>query len=383
MKILYVNDQVFPCPDTDAEQISQTVYSLASNGEDVTMLLPKEFGKPKVSALEISSYYAIGENFKVDAVGSVFPSFRFLEKFFHAVVSAFSSGKKDFDVVYTRNIPTILAFLIFTKLPVFYETYRPWPRQLFFMPSLFRFIGRKKRFLGAVFHSEYARRSYIDAGLDESKLLTAHNAYDPERIKPVLSADTAREMLNLPKDKKIATYTGNVSIKKGIGLLLDMADAMKDVYFVIVGSKEKSEVESRAESMDNVRIVPWQKFKETVPYLYASDILIIPPTAGPLNNVGNTVLPIKTFLYMATERAIFGPSTPDLAEVLENGRNSVLVEPDNIDAIVEGFQKLVSDDDLRVNVARAAREESKHLTYQARSLKIANFIKEKIKQHQF
>lgn len=378
MKIAYINDQIFPNTETDCEQIMQTVHTIGLNGTDITLILPAPLKGTVPGVNELTDFYQIEPSFSLEHAKSLFPSFRFLEKPAHAVVSVFSKTVKECDCIYTRNLPTVITALLFTKKPVVYETYRNWPDQIFFMGWLFRRFNRSKRFLGAVIHSEFAAESYIRAGVSKEKVLPKQNGYDPKRIQPVLSKIEARTKLGLPQNRRIVTYAGHVSPKKGIGMVLDLAEVEKEAFFVIAGSKERTAIEERAETMENVKMVPWLKFDKVVEYLYASDILVIPPTLGPLKKVGNTVLPIKTFLYMATRRVIFGPDSPDLASVLKNGVNARLVEPDNFEKAAAGLKDLINDPSECEKLENRAYDDVSGLTYLKRSADILNFIKTRI-----
>lgn len=378
MKIAYINDQIFPNTETDCEQIMQTVHTLGLNGTDITLVLPATLNGKATDVNELAEFYQIEPSFSLRSIKSLFPSFRFLEKPAHAVVSVFSKTVKECDCIYTRNLPTVISALLFTKKPVVYETYRNWPDQIFFMGWLFRRFNRSKRFLGAVIHSEFAAESFIRAGVSKEKVLPKQNGYDPKRIQPVLSKIEARTKLGLPQNRRIVTYAGHVSPKKGIGMILDLAEVEKEAFFVIAGSKERTAIEERAEVMENVKMVPWLKFDKVVEYLYASDILVIPPTLGPLKKVGNTVLPIKTFLYMATRRVIFGPDSPDLASVLKNGVNARLVEPDNFEKAAAGLKDLINDPSECEKLENRAYDDVSGLTYLKRSADILNFIKTRI-----
>ena len=378
MKIAYINDQIFPNTETDCEQIMQTVHTIGLNGTDITLVLPARLNGKDTDVNELADFYQIEPSFSLEHAKSLFPSFRFLEKPAHAVVSVFSKTVKNCDCIYTRNLPTVITALLFTKKPVVYETYRNWPDQIFFMGWLFRRLNSSKRFLGAVIHSEFAAESFIRAGVSKEKVLPKQNGYDPKRIQPVLSKIEARTKLGLPQNRRIVTYAGHVSPKKGIGMVLDLAEVEKEAFFVIAGSKERTAIEERAEVMENVKMVPWLKFDKVVEYLYASDILVIPPTLGPLKKVGNTVLPIKTFLYMATRRVIFGPDSPDLASVLKNGVNARLVEPDNFEKAAAGLKDLINDPSECEKLENRAYDDVSGLTYLKRSADILNFIKTRI-----
>lgn len=378
MKIAYINDQIFPCGDTDCEQIMQTVSNMGKTSSDVTLILPKKWGSKGTDINELADYYQIDPTFKIVQIKSLFPCARWIEKQSHGFVALFSKSVRKSDVIYTRNLPTVVAVLLFSNKKVFYETYRNWPDQLPFMNWLFRKIRNLKKLKGIILHSQFAADSYLKIGYEPSKIVAKRNGYDPKRIQPVLSKNEARENLELPKDRKILTYAGHVSPEKGLLGVLDLAESNKDAYFVIAGSKGRTAVEERAENMENVKIVPWLKFDKVVEYLYAADILIIPPTVGPLKTVGNTVLPIKTFLYMACNRVIFAPDSPDFKGVLNNNENAKLVEPDNFEKADAGLKELLENPELCEKLSQQAYVDTKELTYEKRSADIVEFIKERI-----
>ena len=378
LKIAVSNDQIFRPGETDIEQIMSSMSAVGSlPGVDVELLLPLGWRMQPSDAASLAYQFDVPETFTTRGQRSLFPSFRALEKSAHALACLSSRALKECDVLYTRNLPTALAVLAFSKKPVVYETFRPWPDQKPILVPLLRKMVRNPRFLGAVTHSRLAGRSFIEIGMAEEKLLTAHNGYSPKRMQPVLSRDEARQQLNLPKTGRIVSYVGHVMMKKGLDILLRLAAELPDVLFVVVGSEGPGEVEREAEKLPNVRIVPWQPFRATVPYLYASDVLFIPPTAGPLTKVGNTVLPIKTFLYMASKRAIFGPATPDLAEVLTHDRNAVLVTPDDPAAALTALSHLLEDAAFRERIAQTAFDDVSEMTWEARAARIVAFIEER------
>jgi glycosyltransferase involved in cell wall biosynthesis len=379
IKIAYTNDQLFPITETDAEQLMSAMAEVGKlDGVQVDFIFPAKWGEPGPTAEALADYYAVDQSFRVFARRSAYPSFRGLEKMSHGVVSLLHPAFKAADLLYTRNLPSALATLALTLKPVMYETFRPWPDQQKSLVPLLRWMVSNERLLGVVTHSALAGRSFLDIGMKEEKLLVAYNGYDPERMAPVLSKEEACERLGLPADKPQVSYVGHVTMGKGLGMMLDLAREIPEAIFVIVGSLGRGAVESLAESLVNVRIVPWLPFHDAIPYLYASDILFIPPSWDPLKKVGNTVLPIKTFQYMASGRAIFGPATPDLMELLKDGQNAVLVEPDNLDAAREALTALLADPERYRALGAKALADVADLTWARRALKLRHFIEERL-----
>jgi glycosyltransferase involved in cell wall biosynthesis len=375
MHIAYATDQLLPRTATDAEQLMATVAALGRAGADVDLLMPAHPWRPAPDAAVLARFYETTPDFQVTPLRGAVPTFRGLEKVAHGLAVTRSRAARSANVLYTRNLPTVLAALRGGTAPVVYETYRPWPDQQPRRTPLFRWIFAHPRFLGAVLHSDLAAASYRRIGAGEERLLVAHNGYDSARLAPALSREEARAQTGLP-DGPTVTYAGHVALDKGLGLVLDMAEALPGIRFVLVGSKGEGPVERRAAGLANVSVVPWQPFSETVPYLYAADVLLIPPTRGPLEAVGNTVLPMKTFLYMATARPVLGPATPDLEEVLADGVSARLVPPDDVAAAVAALRELLADPDLQRRLADAARANVQ--TWDERAERVLGFLSRRL-----
>lgn len=374
MRIAYITDQVLPRTATDTRQMISMASAMGRAGASVEIVAPARLHHDEMDAEAVAAWYEVSPTFGLTTIETVYPSIRGLEKIAHGITAPGLRVAKEADLVYTRTLPILLGALQAGR-SVIYETYRPWPDQRRIARPLFRWIGRQDRFLGAVLHSYLARDSYVRAGVPADRLLAAWNGYDPGQMQPELTPEQARRSLGLP-DVPTVVYTGRVSLQKGLGLVLDMAEQLGDVQFVIVGSEQDDgPVERRAAPLGNVRIVPWGPVSSTIPYLYAADVLVIPPTSEPLRKTGNTVLPIKTFLYLAAGRAILAPSTPDLTEILENGRNAILVRPDDPRAALASLRRLLADPDLRERIAEEARTNGRGLTWDHRAERVLKFIR--------
>jgi glycosyltransferase involved in cell wall biosynthesis len=126
--------------------------------------------------------------------------------------------------------------------------------------------------------------------------------------------------------------------------------------------------------MPNIRIVPWQRFTDLAPWLYAADVLVIPPSLEPLRRHGTTVLPIKLFLYLAAGRVVLAPHAPDTAELLKDGVNAALVPAGDVAATVATLRALSSDPSQAERLAGGARQTAANLTWDARAERIEGFL---------
>ncbi len=374
MRISYVFDQHLPNDGADTEQMVNMVSALGAAGADVEVVLPGVRGVPPATVEGVCAHFKVAPTFRLRTVGALFPAPRALEKPGHGLRAALARAVRGAEVVYTRNIPTLLAVRASLGPPTVYETYRPWPRQLAALRVLFRGLARADRRTRMVLHSALARDAYLEAGFAPERLLVAYNGWDPAKMEPRLSREQARARCDLPGDAPIVLYAGRVTPQKGLLGVLELARRLPQARFVLVGSTGEGPVEAQARALSNVIVRPWAPFAELPAHLYAADILLIPPTVGPLQRVGNTVLPIKTFQYMASGRPIFGPAAPDVGELLRDGDNALLVRPDDPAAAEAGLARLLADPDLRERLGARAREDALELTWDHRARRVLTFL---------
>lgn len=374
MKIRYVYDQFLPSRDTDTEQVLNTVTALGRRGVEVELVIPRNAERP-VDAEALRSYYQVRGPFSISEETAGLGVSRPLQKTLHGFRGSRHRTRED--VLYTRNLHAVAWGLYFGHRVV-YEHFRPWADQYPPLEPVLRAMLRHPRFLGAVLHSRHTAASYARLGLAESELLVAHNGYEPARMEPRLSARAARVALELPLDRPLVVYTGRVNERKGLLEVLALARRIPHAVFVFVGSESEGIVEREARQLANVVVRPWQRFDTTVQYLYAADVLMIPPSLAPLERHGNTVLPMKLFLYLASGRVIYAPRAPDTAELLEHDVNAVLVPAEGADIQARELEALLGDGSRRDRLAAAALQASSALTWDSRAEKIERFLQSRL-----
>jgi glycosyltransferase involved in cell wall biosynthesis len=229
-----------------------------------------------------------------------------------------------------------------------------------------------------VLHSAYARDRYAGLGVDPDRLEVVHNGFDPARFESPLSREAAKRAVGLPADRPIALYAGRVTMGKGLGAVLAMAERMPEVTFAIVGSQGEGEVETRAASLANVTFGPWASADELPAWLWAADVLLLPPSLVGLDQRGDTVLPMKLFLYLAASRPLLAPRAPDTAEILRDGDNAVLVEPERVAEAVNALQRLIADPVRAEKLAAAAARTAQQFTCRARAERVLTFLERRL-----
>ncbi len=380
LRILYAWDRLLPTTATDAEQATSTMAALARRGVQVTALLPRSGARPGISADELRKHYKVAGAFTVVHVTVPFARNIVMRKGWFASYIAAGGKLPPHDVVYTRNAATFVALMMRGEKAV-YDTHRAWPDHIPVLKPLFKLAMTRRSFIGAVFHSDYARASYERLGIDKARLATMRNGFDPARFLSTATPQSARQALGLPLDRKLVVYTGHISAMKGLGTVLELAARLPDALFLLVGSEGDGSVEKHAKKHENVRVLPWQPYDVAAQYMVSADVLLLPPSSVGLKVAGHTVLPMKLYGYLAAGRAVFAPKTPDIEELMVDGHNALLVEPGDMAGAVQGLRKLLDDDALRARLAEAARETGKDLTWDARAEKLERFIRTGLSQN--
>ena len=376
MKIAYVFDRPLPARETDSEQALQTLAAFSRQGAEVLLVLPGA-SERNSSAEELAAHYQVKGRFDVMYADNPVAAWSSARKLWHANVATRLAAVQSADLVYTRNFPSLLSLARGTR-PFAYETYRPWPDQFRVLRWPFRAAMSAPAFVGAILHSQFTRDRYHALGVPDERLLVAHNGHDPERFRERPAQGELRRSLDLPLDRPVVVYTGHINLTKGMDVVLGMARRMPRALFVLVGSEGHGVVERLARRHANVKVVAWQPFGTVARYLMAADVLLQPPSRVPLKLIGNTVLPMKLFLYLAAGRPIVAPDLPDMRELLIHDHNALLVPPGSDEGGAHALGRLLDEPELAERLGRAALATSERLTWDARARRILEFLERRL-----
>ena len=390
MKILYLCHDPIPSPETRTEQLVRTMAALAPYGIDSTLVVPAPLrrGRPEDRKAEIRQFYGLPADSAFPAEILEIVPWRGLGKRLMPVAHDLRAVRRahslSHDLLYTRDeIAMMLA--VRSGLPTIFETYRADLNLLKRSWPLRRLSYSSPNLLGVVAHSRYARKSFLGAGLEPERVHLGYNGFDPRAVEPSLSQATARARLGLPDASTIVVYAGHVDARKGTSILLPIAARLPEVLFLVVGAVPGScgerELTRHMQQLGvrNVQVVRWVSPPEVPAFVYDADCAIIPPTSAPLHRHRRTVLPMKTFTYMACGRPILAPDLPDVRELLTDDRNAVLVRPDRPDEAAEALRLLLHSPERASRLAGQAIADSKRYTWTARAEELAAFLRERLR----
>lgn len=370
MRIVHIVHKALPDAHADSEQLVNTMAALGAAGAEAVLAIPAD-GGTETPALAVS--YQVPDTFETVYCGQPKARHPFLASYAHARTVLTATEFSGTDAFVTRR-PEVARLAARMGRPVLLDSYKPWPDMVPFGRGWFRRLASRPSFLGALPHSNFAAESFRRARVAADRLLVAHNGFAPARLEPRLARGEARQKLGLPGSRPIALYAGRLAMDKGLAAILDMARAMPDVLFILLGSTGDGPVEQASQGRENVQIRPRTDFAGIAPHLFAADVLLIPPTAAPLRKRRNVVLPLKTYLYLGSGRPTLAPDLPDTAELLKHDDTAYLVPPDDIKAGICGLRHLLDDRPLADRLARNALALATHFTWRARADKILGFL---------
>ncbi len=383
-QLFYLVNQRLPTEKAYGLQISKTCEALAQKGIEVKLVYPFRINPVKE---DLFSYYGVKKNFrikKIPAIDFYLPgksdklSF-FIKSFISAVFVTFYAIFYRADFIYSRDeLP--LYFLSFFKKNIFFEAHRFSKSR-----AVIRFYRRFKELnLKIIVITNNLKNEFVKFGFGPENILVAPDAVDLEEFDIDVSKEEVRKKLNLPPDKILIGYVGQLrtmGMKKGVDFAIESIKFLpKDCTLVLVGGIKKDidyyKKLSEKENL-NERILFVGRIKHNlIPvYLKAFDILIMPfPN---IQHYAFYMSPLKLFEYMASKRPIVATDLPTVREVL-NEENSVLVKSENLSGFVAGIKKILENSDLAEKISRNAFKDVQNYTWQKRAEKILEFIINKI-----
>jgi alpha-maltose-1-phosphate synthase len=385
-RICIISDGVYPSRWTDTQQTVKTAAALAAAGAQVELLLARQprqwFATAAARRAEIEQYYGVSAPFALTQLPGLPRLPLKINEALHGLIAPLYAAGGGHDVIYSRKIVPIALALAAGRHVVF-ESHRVLKAHYPLAYRAVRRLMRHPRFLGVVTNARLVADAYIEMGCAPEAVAVAHNCYDPADIAPVMTKIEARDRLGLEAGAPLVCYAGHIQRRKGIEMVIAMAARTPEVRYLICGGFPEDVAAAQAIAAQagarNLTFTGWIDVHKLSPYLYAADILLIPPTAAPLRRYGNTVLPIKTYTYLACGRAILAPALSDTAEVLRHGGNAWLVAPDDLDAAAAGVRTLVGDESLRDRLGEAAHRDAAQYTWAARAETIRAFITRRLR----
>jgi glycosyltransferase involved in cell wall biosynthesis len=384
VKIAYVHSVAFPSLDANVVQVVQMCRAFAQRGHEVRLFIPraKQFLSDEAARAGARDFYAGDLPFAVEFVKDirVFGRLQMLGSV-RSTLKAIRRARPD--LIYSRN-PWTIRFLPRAGVPFVFEVHeeRVHLRSRCLNRYLRRAIVRASRrpeCLLVVAISDALRRIWVEFGVPSEKLVSAHDGVEIEMFNPEMSASEARTKLGLEGARPLVVYTGALKTDRGVDQMLAAARALPEMELCLVGGKENEitfwKSQAARMGLSNVRFAGRVPHREIPLWLAAADVLLMMWTSRVPTIRGCS--PMKMFEYMAAQRLIVGPAFPTIREVLEDGKDAILFEPDNVAALIAALREALArrNDSAMPRAARAKVE--RDYTWQKRAEKTLGEIEKR------
>ncbi len=185
--------------------------------------------------------------------------------------------------------------------------------------------------------SDFVRRSFLEEGYPEEKLIQIPFGVDLDRFRPAERKE--------PHPFR-ALFVGQVSIRKGVPYLLEAWRRLgwDDAELWLVGMQEKA----ARKVWDSFREVPgvrWLGHRDPLPCYQAADVFVFPSIEE-----GSALV---TYEAMACGLPVI--TTPNAGSVVRDGVEGFIVPIRKVKAIVMALQRLYLDEQLRWKMSKAAQ----------------------------
>lgn len=375
MKIALIAPTYLPARRANTIQVMKMAQAFVGLGHNVRVYSPG-FSPRKVAWGELAQQYGLEHPFEVEWLAARAR----LRRYDYAIRSVREARRWGTHIIYTR-LPQAAAFASLIGVNTVYEVHDFPPGRMSTLLLRLFLRGRGKRRLVVI---TQALRNDLAAELGKPSsppfTLVAPDGVDVERFADLPDPQVARNSLSSRHGWQLgftAGYTGHFYPGRGVRLMLELANRLPAVTFLLVGGEAKdverlrAEVESRR--LENVILTGFIPNADLPGYQAACDLLLMPyqnqVEASSGGDIGRYLSPMKMFEYLACGRAILASNLPVLREVL-NPSNAVLLPPDDIEAWIGAMQSLQIDPGQRVALGTQAREDAAQYTWQVRAARI-------------
>ena len=189
--------------------------------------------------------------------------------------------------------------------------------------------------------SEYVKQYLIEKGIASDKVTAIPTGIDTDKFNPEKVNDSLRQELGLQKDVPVIGTIAILRKKKGHRIILDamplVLKEIPDAAFVFAGDgPQRDNILTKIKASGLSEKVFMLGLRKDIPEILKSiDVFALPTLQEALGT---------SFIEaMAMGKPVIGADVGGVGEVIKNGVNGYLVEPDNPHALAEAIIKILKD----------------------------------------
>jgi glycosyltransferase involved in cell wall biosynthesis len=199
-----------------------------------------------------------------------------------------------------------------------------------------------------------SRNYLISLSIPADKIMITGNGIDPGKFDEGSTNGSAiREKYGL-NNTLIVGFVGVFRAWQGVDVLLEsirpISASIPNVHFLLVGYgmlQEQYEEYLKNQNLSNyVTITGEVPFDDIPNYIAAMDVTVMP-------NYMELICPVKIFEYAAMGKAAVAPRLPVIEEVIQHGKDGILITPGSCQELTDAVIQLLSDEEYRVTIGKS------------------------------
>ncbi|MFA6215758.1 MAG: glycosyltransferase [Patescibacteria group bacterium] len=379
MKMIYLANARIPTEKAHGLQIMKMAEAFKNQGLDFELVVAKRANN-QLEKIDPFVYYGLKTKFPIKKIwlfdlveaGLIFRKIGvFLQNSSFALSAAFYLIFKKADLIYSRDEFSVFLLSLFKKNIVLELHTFPKSKR-----GLYRFIFKRVKKIVVI--TGEIKKLIVGLEIAENKIIVCPDGVDIKQFMFKENKMDCRKRVGLLTDKNIILYTGHLFAWKGVYTLAESSKFLSDNELIVfVGGmdydRDKLKRFIEKNNLKNILFVAHRAPTDVPYYLKSADVVILPNSATKKISTHYTS-PMKMFEYMASSRPIVASELPSLKEVL-NQNNSILVKPDDPEALAGGIKKVLADKVLAEGVVKQALKDVDNYTWEKRAEKILNFLK--------
>ena len=271
-----------------------------------------------------------------------------------------------FDAVMSRGEAGVAAFAAIDRLP---------GRPAFVYEAHRRTTGSEQAEADAVRGADGL--VFISDGIRDA-IASAHAPAAPAIVLPSGVAADDGDDAPPPRDLDVL-YAGKLERRKGLDLMLDAMTHLPGVRLTLVGGSAGQVGDVRRASAergigDCVDAVGYVEPGRVRTYFRRASVGVCPLPAGVSEVSDRFTSPMKILEMMAAGTPVVATDLPSVREILTDGRNALLVPPNDPAALASAVRRLLNDRDLAGRLAGQARIDVELYSWGERGRRLAAFV---------
>jgi glycosyltransferase involved in cell wall biosynthesis len=389
MRIVYLADIRFPMERANGIQTIETCHGLARHGAEVELVVQR---RDERSDEECLDFFGLRPHpnltlrrISIPSPGSTLGKLAYMVKAFPSL------SPKRFDAIYTRDLilaDAALRLKFLHRLPVLYEAHTAAAA---FAEEASVLYGRSKPPGAAKMRRLSRREERVCRGISALVTITeglrkCFEELYPETASIEVIADGARIPDEIPplrarsaEDDFRLYYVGQLYPWKGVETLIEAVREVPKVRLVIVGGlppePDLDRLKNLSEKLGTTGKVSFRGYlppAQVAEERSKADGFAIPLVSS--KTARHFTSPLKLFEAMASGRPIIASNLPSIREVLTDGVNAMLVEPDDPRALGSAMETLRRDPELGRRLADQAARDVRAYSWDERARKLAQLL---------